>query len=174
MAEQAPRSIAALLLLLALPAVSIAELSAATYPGVALAPQSAAVLSTVACDPSCLPPGTTDFSAVRLTGTITPPADDAALNFTALSDGGVRLWVDDFLLIDAGALHNDTPSARAAFQTIAVKGGAPLALRLEYSRWSSSGTPPTLELSWSGAQLAPQQPGLRRRRRTRRAQRGPP
>ena len=145
------------LLLLALSREASAQLSAALWPSAAFAPEAAAARATApAATLAGLAVGA-NFSSVRLTGTVTPALDDAALNFSAASDGGVRLWVDDFLLIDAGGLHEDsgaaTAAGRAAFQTISVVGGVPLAFKLEYSRWASpaSGAPPSLELTWEGA-----------------------
>lgn len=106
--------------------------------------------------PSSLLSPLPDYSSVRFIGTITPILTDTALNFSAVSEGGVRLWIDDFLIIDAGYLHNSTVSAvgRTAIQTIPVQKDTPLAFRLEYSRWnSSSGTVPTLTLYWQGASI---------------------
>jgi hypothetical protein len=137
-----------LLFSLALPAS--ADLTAAVWGNVAFAPASAATLYNVpAASLDGMPP-VTSFSSVRFTGTLMPPATDAALNITAVSEGGVRCWVDDFLLIDTGAAHNDSATERVALQTIPVVGGVPLPFRLEYSRWSSATQQPTLSLYWQG------------------------
>ena len=48
------------------------------------------------------------FSA-RWTGNLTAPAA-GSYNFTALTDGGVRLWVDDHLLIDAWTPASKQPA----------------------------------------------------------------
>jgi hypothetical protein len=148
---------------LLLPRPSSADLTALLFPNVAFAPLSSAMSYTVP-SPSLvggggLPDPFPDYTSVRFTGTLTPPLSDSALNFSALSDGGVRLWVDDFLVIDAGALHNDSATAagRVSFQTIPVVANVPLPFRLEYSRWGSGGAaaPPSLTLSWSGASTPP-------------------
>ena len=130
-----------------------AQLTAAVWLNTAFAPDAAAALSVA---PAATLAGLAlggAYASVRLSGTVTPALADAALNFSAASEGGVRLWVDDFLLIDAGALHEANGSSaagRAAFQTISVAAGVPLAFRLEYSRWPS-GAPPLLQLFWQGA-----------------------
>ena len=151
---------AAALLLLCSAAILLqhaaAQLSAAAWPSTAFAPDAAAARDIVAdaSGASLARLGLGGFGSVRLTGSVTPALTDLALNFSACSEGGVRLWVDDFLVVDGGGLHNASSSCngRAAIQTLAVVAGAPLAFRLEYSRWSPGATapPPALQLFWEG------------------------
>jgi hypothetical protein len=75
-----------------------ASLTANVFPGVSFAPLSASqstITPTVSVDSLNL----ADYSSVRFTGTLTYAVTDLALNFSAVSEGGVRLWIDDFLII---------------------------------------------------------------------------
>ena len=145
-------------LLGALAAVARASLNQEVWPSSAFAPLAAATAS--------LAPGldfafdNTSFPAlcsVRFTGTIVDANASELLTFSAVSDGGVRLWVDDYLVIDAGGDRGGNSSAPAAlpsFLNVPFERGVPRALRLEYSRWGGSG-PATLQLQWRGNATAP-------------------
>jgi putative isomerase len=136
-----------------------AQLSMQTWPNTAFAPPAAAVASTapgVAFEPAS--PLCADFSSVRLTGTITDSVSEL-VQFTANTEGGVRLWIDDHLVITDGATHDGAgkPSLRQAFLKIPFVAGVPQPFRLEYSRWGGAGAaPPTLELWWQGNATAMQ------------------
>ena len=85
--------------------------------------------------------------SVRWMGTIASPVDDL-FNFTVVTDGGVRLWVDEHLVVDAGGNRSAAGPAHS-FLNAPFFRGVPQSLRLEYSRWGGSG-PATLQLFWSG------------------------
>jgi hypothetical protein len=126
-----------------------ASLTANVFPGVSFAPLSASqstITPTVSVDSLNL----ADYSSVRFTGTLTYAVTDLALNFSAVSEGGVRLWIDDFLIIDSGGLHNETSAFRLSIQTIPVTANVTVAFRLEYSRWSTKSSVPNLSLYWEG------------------------
>ena len=139
--------------------LAAAQLNVQTWPNPAFAPPDAAVATSapnVAFEPTS--PLCADYSSVRLTGTITDAATEL-VQFTANTDGGVRLWIDDHLVITDGATHNGDgkPSLRAAFLKIPFVAGVPQPFRLEYSRWGGAGAaPPTLELWWQGNATAMQ------------------
>ena len=139
----------ALLLFCSIFPLTESQLQALVFPSVAFAPLSASrsfITPTASVDSLNL----ADYTSVRFTGTITPSITDVALNFTAFSEGGVRLWVDDFLIIDSGALHDETSDIRLSIQTIACVANVSFAFRLEYSRWTSQSTP-SLSLLWEGS-----------------------
>jgi len=131
------------------PYFSQGQIIAHVFPNIAFAPLSVSITSTIptlSVDSLDL----SNYTSVRFVGTVTPIISDLALNFSAYSEGGVRLWVDDFLIIDSGGLHNESSAIRISLQTIPVIANKPLAFRLEYSRWISLTTPPTLVLFWQG------------------------
>jgi len=121
-----------------------------TWPNTAFAPPTSAVVSSTPSISfsSSSPPFVLDYTSVRFTGTITDSQSELVL-FTAYTEGGVRLWIDDHLVITDGNTHIDQPSNRTAFLRIPFTAGTPQPFRLEYSRWSASSTP-TLILYWQG------------------------
>lgn len=70
-------------------------------------------------------PGT--YYSARWTGKLVPP-ESGRCTFTLRSDDGVRLYLDDTLVIDNWTIHAPTTD-RAE---VTVEGGRPLNLRLEY------------------------------------------
>lgn len=133
-------------LLLLLPLLCHATLTLQVWPNAAFAPPSSAVthLPPAVSLPASLP----DYSSLRFTGTIVDSATELVA-FEVLSEGGVRLWVDDHLVINAGDKHAAAAATRSGFLRIPFVAGVPQAFRLEYSRWASPSVP-TLELRWSG------------------------
>lgn len=126
---------------------AVADLTLQVWPNAAFAPPAAARLTT---PPNVvLPPALPDYSSLRFTGTITGAATEL-INFTASSDGGVRLWVDDRLVIDRGGVHGDGPRPRPAFLRVPFIAGVSQPFRLEYTRWAGGGAP-ALELRWAGS-----------------------
>ena len=93
----------------------------------------------------------TDSFQIRWTGTVTP-AFSESYTFYTQSDDGVRLWVNNQLVIDAWTNH----TSREDSGTIALQAGQAYSIRLEYYDNSSSAL---VALSWSsasqGKQLVP-------------------
>ena len=150
---------ARLLSLAAAAALASAQLNLQTWPNTAFAPPQAAVTTLVpgvSFQASAPAPLCADFSSLRFTGTITDAATEL-VQFTANTDGGVRLWIDDHLVVTDGGGHNGDgkPSLRQAFLKIPFVAGVPQPFRLEYSRWTGA-APPTLELWWAGNATAMQ------------------
>ena len=135
-----------ILLLLLSPLLCSATLTLQVWPNTAFAPPTAA--ATLTPSSVTLPAALADHSSLRFTGTIVDSATEL-VSFECLTEGGVRLWVDDHLVINAGAGHGAAPAAKAGFLRIPFVAGVPQAFRLEYSRWTSASAP-TLELRWSG------------------------
>jgi hypothetical protein len=140
-------------------ALASAQLNLQTWPNTAFAPPQAAVTTLVpgiSFQASAPAPLCADFSSLRFTGTITDAATEL-VQFTANTDGGVRLWIDDHLVVTDGGGHNGDgkPSLRQAFLKIPFVAGVPQPFRLEYSRWTGA-APPTLELWWAGNATAMQ------------------
>ncbi len=84
------------------------------------------------------------YSSIRITGTITNPATETS-NFTIETDGNVRFWVDDNLLVD-------DPTQQKVRAVHAVCGypftaGKTVPFRLEYTHFTGT---PYLILSWIG------------------------
>ena len=149
-----PAVAAATALLLA--RAALAQLDVQAWPSTAFAPAAAATRSTTPL--VNFPPGfVSDYSSVRLVGSIACAADDLLL-FTIVTDGAgaARLWVDDHLVLSNASL----PSAAASASTrslVALRrvpcaaAGAPLPLRLEYQRFAGAGgAPAQLALLWQG------------------------
>lgn len=117
------------------------------WPNTAYAPPEAA---TVIQTPS-INFTTSDFvdsyTSVRFTGTISTTVDDL-ITFTAVTDGGVRLWIDDHLTIDDGATHASRSSV--AYLNIPFTAGVPQPFRFEYTHFNSNNIPPSLQLYWKG------------------------
>jgi predicted phage baseplate assembly protein len=89
-------------------------------------------------DPA-IPP---DAFSARWTGLVKPPAT-GAFTFYTRSDDGVRLWVDDQLIIDHWTDHGETEDNG----TIQLEGGRLYSIRLEYYERAGSAV---IKLFWSG------------------------
>ena len=93
----------------------------------------------------------TDSFQIRWTGTVTP-AFSETYTFYTQSDDGVRLWVNNQLVIDAWTNH----TSREDSGTITLQANQAYNIRLEYYDNSSSAL---VMLSWSsasqGKQLVP-------------------
>jgi hypothetical protein len=93
------------------------------------------------------------YSSVRFTGTISTAQDDL-ITFSAETDAGLRLWVDDHLVINDGTGTGQRTST--SFLNIPFTAGVGQFFRLEYNLWAgtpvSSTTP--LQLWWSGNNTA--------------------
>jgi hypothetical protein len=87
-----------------------------------------------------------DTFSVRWTGRVVPRHSELYM-FHTRSDDGVRLWIDEQLLIDDWTDH--PPTDRSG--TIALKAGREHDLRLEF--YNRAG-PATIQLSWSSASQA--------------------
>lgn len=86
-----------------------------------------------------------DFFAVRWTGDIVPFFDDT-LTFYTFTDDGVRLWVNDTLLIDQWTNQPKTEHSGAIF----LEGGQRYPIRMEYFEASGGAT---AHLSWGSSRL---------------------
>lgn len=82
-----------------------------------------------------------ELFSVRWTGKIVAPIS-GTYSFAALIDDGARLWIDDQLIIDDWDHH--PPQERTG--QIALTGGKPVSIKLEYVNVSGEGT---LRLSWA-------------------------
>jgi hypothetical protein len=126
-----------------------AQLIQQTWNSLAFAPQAEASSTQI---PALNFSSASNFPAlcsVRFSGTITDSSTEL-VNFTVFSEGGVRLWVNDWLVVDgAGGNVSGTPRFVKSFLNIPFTAGAPLPFRLEYSRWGGSGDA-VLQLFWSG------------------------
>ena len=137
------------LLLLGLAAAPAAsQLSVTSFASTAFAPAPGAASTVPNLDigAAVAPP----FSSARFGGTIVAAAAQT-LSFSLVTDGAVRLWVGDWLVIDAPAAA-DAPRAISAFQGVPFAGaGAPLPFRLEYVRGGAAAPAASaLVLSWAG------------------------
>jgi len=86
-----------------------------------------------------------DLFAVRWTGLVQPRLTDTYAFYT-LSDDGVRLWVDNQLLIDNWTDHGQTEN----IGTIPLTAGQPYQIRMEYYE---NGGGAAAKLSWSATGL---------------------
>jgi hypothetical protein len=124
-----------------------AELIQQLWNSLAFAPQAFAATTTI---PSLNV--SSDFPSLcsaRFSGTISD-ASTELVNFTIYTDGGVRLWINEFLVVDGGGNFSGAPRFVKSFLEIPfTAGGAPLPFRLEYTRWNNSAAA-TLQLFWSG------------------------
>ena len=136
------------LLLACAAAPAASQLAVATFASTAFAPSPSAASSVPSLDiaAAVAPP----FSSVRFSGTIAAAAAQT-ISFSLVTDGAVRLWVSDWLVIDA-ADAADAPRALQAFQGVPFAGaGAPLPFRLEYARGGADAPAASaLVLSWAG------------------------
>lgn len=118
------------------------------WPNTAYAPPDAATVTQVSVinftSTSNFVPS---YTSVRFTGTIMTTVDDL-ITFTAVTDGGVRLWIDDHLTIDDGNTHSSRSSV--AFLNIPFIAGTPQPFRLEYTHFDSTVLSPSLQLNWQG------------------------
>jgi hypothetical protein len=120
------------------------------WPSTAFAPPALVQVTTLpALDgPVCATPAA--HCTARFTGTIVS-AHTELMNFTVLTDGGVNMWVDDFLLIDQ--LGSGTAgSPRRALSTrlsLPMTAGLPLPIRLDYLHYPG-GPESFLQLSYVG------------------------
>ena len=137
------------LLLLSAVAAARAQLVAQLWPSVAFAPQAAANTTSVPGLATVNTSGVPALCSVRFSGTIVDAAASELLNFSAVTDGGLRLWIDDHLVIDAAGNYSGAAREVNSFLGIPATQGVPLPFRLEYSRWGGGG-PATLQLWWSG------------------------
>jgi len=85
-----------------------------------------------------------DFFSVRWTGYIKSPFTEV-FTFTAKLAGGVRMYIDDLLIIDRWTSFN-----RVAQGTVALVANAMHAIRVEYRHWSGNAS---VSLSWSSASV---------------------
>ena len=86
--------------------------------------------------------GPQNFSA-RWTGRIEAPLTDT-YTFTTVSDDGVRVWVDNKLLLDNWTPHSPTQNTSSP---IALEGGRKYDLKIEYFNGDGGGT---LQFYWAG------------------------
>ena len=137
-----------LALLAAVALRAAAQLAVTTFPSTAFAPGPGAASTVPSLDlrAAVAPP----FSSVRFGGTIAAAAAQT-VTFSLLTDGAVRLWVGDWLVVDASDAAA-APRTLTAFPGVPFAGaGAPLPLRLEYVRGGAAAPAASaLVLSWAG------------------------
>jgi putative isomerase len=145
------------LLLLVLGAASLLTparsqmISVTSWPNTAYAPPSAGTTTLI---PSVNLTGSAaipDYTTWRFQGTVACTITDL-ITFSLVTDGGVRLWIDDHLVLDDGNAANTTaPSPRTSVAEIRIPftAGIPQPIRLEYARWTGTGVP-TVQLFWEG------------------------
>jgi hypothetical protein len=139
---------ALLLLLLLSPQAACGALTRATYGNTVFGlPAALDESPNVALPPTT--PGA-PFS-VLFTGTIAPPAVES-LFFSATTDGVLRLYIDDHLVLDDSA----SGCARTihSWLNFPARSTAPVPLRLEYSHPSAACGAPALALHWEGNSTA--------------------
>jgi chitodextrinase/lysophospholipase L1-like esterase len=84
--------------------------------------------------------GTDGFSA-RWSGYVEPKFSES-YQFIATSSGGVRVWVNNALVIDAWSLHTRREDSGA----IRLRGGKRYQIRVDY--WSNGQNTPAISLEW--------------------------
>jgi hypothetical protein len=89
-----------------------------------------------------------ELFSVRWTGRVTPPFSET-YRFYANSDDGVRLWVNNVLLVDDWTDHGPTESSG----TIALTAGVRYDIRMEYYQ---KGGGALVQLLWSSPSVAKQ------------------
>lgn len=139
-----------LLIALALAAVQpvIATVNWQAWNNTALGPAAAAVLTTVACvNATGTAAASGNYTSVAVVGNIISPITDLMV-FTVVTDGAVRLWMDDNLLVDNSTVDVAPPRGLVAIAGVPFTAGVPRTLRLEYSHWTASS--PALALWWQG------------------------
>jgi len=120
-------------------------LNALVWPTTAFAPPASGAASVVpGVGPAGVPPAA---GTVRLTGTIVAPAAET-LGFVVRTDGGVRLWVDDHLIVDDGDTLGRVRDV-ASFLNVSFLAGVPQPFRLDYMHVGAAPAP-ALALSWVG------------------------
>jgi putative isomerase len=82
----------------------------------------------------------------RITGTIVSPVDDL-ITFSVQTDGSVRMWVDDHLIVDSSTTISSLRVVTAALNISFFKGKTQ-DFRIEYLHYPAVNS--TLILSWSG------------------------
>lgn len=133
------------LLLLALLPGARGALNAIVWPTTAFAPPAAGAASVVpAVGPAGVPAAA---GTVRLTGTIAAPATET-LGFVVTTDGGVRLWIDDHLVVDDGDTLGRVRAVKS-FLNVSFFAGVPQPFRLDYSHVGAA-PEPELALAWVG------------------------
>jgi hypothetical protein len=85
-----------------------------------------------------------DFFSVRWTGYVKSPSSEV-FTFTAKLEGGIRLYIDNLLVIDRW-----TSFCRIAQGTVALSTNALYTIRVEYRHWTGSAS---INLSWGSASL---------------------
>jgi len=126
----------------------IATVNWQAWNNTAFGPAAAAVLTTVACvNATGTAAASGNYTSVAVVGNIISPITDLMV-FTVVTDGAVRLWVDDNLLVDNSTVDVAPPRGLVAIAGVPFTAGVPRTLRLEYSHWTASS--PALALWWQG------------------------
>lgn len=125
------------------------------WTSVAFAPQAASVTSQVASPSFSSSSSFPALCSARFSGTIVDATATEMMTFSVVTDGGVRMWIDEHLVIDAaGNYSHEETHTKPIFGLLNVPflAGVPVPFRLEYSRWGvdSDNATATLQLSWSG------------------------
>jgi hypothetical protein len=126
-----------------------AQLFQQLWESSAFSPQAASATTQVAALNFSSVPSFPGLCSVRFSGTLVDSVATELMNFSVVADGGVRLWLDDYLVVDAGGNRSGVVQRYDSYLGVPFALGVPRSLRLEYSRWGSSGAA-TLELWWSG------------------------
>ena len=140
----------ALLVLLA--AAARADIQRQLWPTTAFAPPSSVVVTTLPTLNGTVCADSGAYCTARFTGTIVS-AYTQLVNFTLFTDGAVNMWIDDFLLVDAGEDIQQPRRSLPAGLALPMTAGQPLALRLDYLHWPGQAS--FLQLSWAGNFTAP-------------------
>jgi hypothetical protein len=125
----------------ALAATASAELNMLAWPSTAFAPARSGVSSIVATVDLSAFVG--DYASVRLTGTLAPAGPDL-IALSLVTDGSVRMWVDDRLVLDDDSV--DSPRTVTSFINASFTG-TPQPFRLDYLHHTGASH---LTLSWKG------------------------
>lgn len=97
------------------------------------------------------------LQSAEILGQVAMPTDGGTVVFSAVSDGTVRVWVDDHLVLDdAVSTAPPTPRTIASWITFPqhyppTGGGASVLIRVEYTRPSGGTHEGILQLEWTTA-----------------------
>lgn len=87
------------------------------------------------------------FTSLRFEGTVSAPTS-GAVNFSLVTDGNVRLWVDDHLVLD-DALGTGAPRTVTGPAPAIMSVGVPTPLRIEYQRGGGTLASSLLNALWA-------------------------
>lgn len=98
------------------------------------------------------------LQSAEILGQVAMPTDSGTVVFSAVSDGTVRVWVDDHLVLDDDAVSAPPPTPRSIASWITfpqhyppTAGGTAVLIRVEYTRPLGGSHEGVLTLEWTTA-----------------------